>query len=652
MSEKTSFLTVVLLLLVFISGLGSRLHGADAFYLPGIDPVAHGDSDNITIDVNSLSSLSDIFPYDYYFLPFCKPSTLVVKAESLGEIIWGDKRQSSPYIVYMKQSSACSILTCPTSNQAAVRERIDELESFINKGYRGHMSIDNLPMFHNGTKIATQDCTGDVPIDQRYLAQRGYALGVHKNCIGKTMINNHIHLTIKYHEEIVNGKLVNYVVGFTGQPYSVKHADEAACNALFDPTRVDTPPLTTDDVRKGTTVYWSYGVTWVNESNIRWASRWDAYFETSVADSNGQIHWMYIVASLVITFCLSLIASIILLRTLHRDFNRYNSPDPDENQEEIGWKLVHADVFRPPHNAQFLAALVGNGVQVMLMVAGVLFFALLGFLSPANRGSLLTSMILLFVLMSFVAGYVCGKIMKLSSTPQEWKYVFVCGMLFPGAVCTSYFFSDLLNYAHGASDAVPFLTLLTVFALWLCISVPLTVLGASLAFHQGIVEQPAKVGSIARDIPPQRLQFAPPLIYLLPPLAPLGAAFMELKFILSSLWQGTVYYVFGFLTIVLVVWAITAALTAIIMVYYMLCYENHRWWWSSFFIPGCLGLHLFIYTIYFFEDQLDITSSAATCLYFIYMGLASLTYGVAAGAVGFISSAIFVRRIYGSIKID
>jgi transmembrane 9 superfamily protein 2/4 len=626
----------------------------EAFYLPGIDPISHGDGDNITVDVNSLSSLSDIFPYDYYRLPFCKPRTLVVKAESLGEIIWGDKRQSSPYVVYMKKNTACSMLDCPASNEAVVREQIDDLEAFINKGYRGHMSIDNLPMFHNGTSIAAQSCTTglDLPQEQRYLSQRGYALGVHKNCIGKTMINNHLHMTIKYHEEVVNGKRVNYVVGFTGQPYSVKHADESACNALFDPTRVDTPPLTVDDVRAGTKVYWTYGVTWVNESHIRWASRWDAYFETSIADSNGQIHWMYIVASLVITFCMSLIASIILLRTLHRDFNRYNSPDPDENQEEIGWKLVNRDVFRPPHHAPILAALVGNGVQVLLMVGGVLFFALLGFLSPANRGSLLTSMILLFVLMSFVAGYACGKVMKLSSAPQEWKYVFLCGMLFPGAVCGSYFFSDLINANHGASDAVPFLTLLTVFALWLCISVPLTVLGASLAFHQGVIAPATAVGSLSRDIPPQRLQFSPPLIYLIPPLAPLGAAFMELKFILSSLWQGTVYYVFGFLTIVLVVWAITAALTTIIVVYYMLCYENHRWWWSSFLIPGCLGLHLFIYTIYFFEQELDITSTAATTVYFIYMGLAAAAYGVAAGAIGFISSMLFARKIYGALKVE
>jgi transmembrane 9 superfamily protein 2/4 len=350
--------------------------------------------------------------------------------------------------------------------------------------------------------------------------------------------------------------------------------------------------------------------------------------------------------------CLSLIASAILLRTLHRDFNRYNSPDPDENQEEVGWKLVHADVFRPPFSSSLFAAFVGNGVQILFMALGSCILALLGFLSPANRGSLLTALILLFVLMSFVAGYVCGRVMKLSEANPEWKYVFVCGMLFPGVMCGTFFVGDVVNYVHGASDAVPFLTLLTVFALWLVISVPLTVLGASLAFQQGAVTNPAKVGKLAREIPAQRFYFSAPFIYLVPPMIPLGAAFLELKFILSSLWQGAVYYVFGFLTIVLIVWVITAALTTIIVVYYMLCYENHRWWWSSFLIPGCLGLHLFVYTIYFFEQELDITSTAATTVYFTYMGLVSLAYGVATGAIGFISAMLFTRKIYSSIKVD
>lgn len=637
----------LLLLVAYASAL--------SFYLPAIDPISYNADMEVDIRVNALRSLSELMPYDYYKLPFCKPEHISYKPEILGEVIWGDVVQTSNYRGFMKRDQSCVLLDCNVDkNNEEIKKGIDTLEEFINKGYRGYMSVDNLPVWNNGSAIFNGNCKGQIPDEQTYNFLRGYAIGVNKMCTGKTLINNHIEFRIEYHEVADSNPKQYRVVGFTAAPFSVKHQEDGGdCkdNTLFNPRAGDIVPLTTDDVRAGAKVFWSYGIRWVNNPDVKWASRWDSYLRTSVADSQNSIHWMYIVTSLVVTICLALITSIILLRTLHRDFNRYNSPSEDDNQEEIGWKLVHADVFRPPFRAQLLSALVGNGVQIITMFGGVMFFAMLGFLSPAARGGLLTCVILLFVFMSFVAGYTCGLLIKYFDC-QEWKHVFVCGALFPGTVCVSYFFTDIINAAHHASDAVPFLTLLTIFSLWLCISIPLTVLGASFAFHQVPITNPVNIGKLAREIPAQRFYLTEPFLLLVCPLVPLGAAFMEIKFILAAIWQGAVYYVFGFLTIVFIVWIVTVALTAIITVYYMLCYENHRWWWTAFFAPGTLGLHLFVYLTYFFYSQLDITSTASTLLYFIYMGLLSVAYGLAAGAVGVISSMLFARKIYGSIKID
>lgn len=40
----------------------------------------------------------------------------------------------------------------------------------------------------------------------------------------------------------------------------------------------------------------------------------------------------------------------------------------EDSSEETGWKLVHGDVFRPPRFPKLLAALLGSGVQIFLMV--------------------------------------------------------------------------------------------------------------------------------------------------------------------------------------------------------------------------------------------------------------------------------------------
>ena len=114
-----------------------------------------------------------------------------------------------------------------------------------------------------------------------------------------------------------------------------------------------------------------------------------------------QIHWFSIVNSLLILVFLSGMVAMIVMRTLHADIRRYREMDTQEEaQDETGWKLVHGDVFRPPAFRMLLSVLVGSGVQVFSMTLVTLVFALLGFLSPANRGGLMTAVVILFLLMA------------------------------------------------------------------------------------------------------------------------------------------------------------------------------------------------------------------------------------------------------------
>lgn len=652
MSSQRIFLWVALVALIVSHYTATAI----SLYIPTIEPSNYKVKEQVDIRVNSLRSLSNIMPYEYYTLPFCVPNPVLTKPEVLGEVIWGDKVQSSSYMGLMMENVKCQLVpNCNVeTNSKQVLDNIDKLESFINNGYRGFMNIDNLPAWHNGTNIFNNNCKGAIPDEQLFLHLRGYALGVHKNCIGKTLINNHLEMRIEV-SRVDGVEPAEYrVVGFTIIPHSVKHQDDGGdCkdNTLFNPTSGDVVPLTTDAVRGGAKVLWSYGITWVENPNVKWATRWDAYLNSSIADTSNSTHWWYIIVAIALASCFALIASLILYRTLHRDFMRYNNPTEDELQEEIGWKLVHADVFRPPTHAPLLASLIGNGAQIAAMFVMVMTLAMLGLLSPAARGMLLSAMILVYVFMSFVGGYTCGRFLQYWDV-KEWKHVFVCAVSFPGTVTVFYFVSDIINAAHHASDAVPFMTLVTILALWLCMAIPLTVLGAILAFHQLPMVNPVSIGKLAREIPAQRWYLTAPALILICPVAPLLSIFMELKFILSSLWQGAVYYVFGFLAIVAIVWALIVALTAIIAVYYMLCYENHQWWWTAFAAPGGLGIHMLLYSVYFYNTQLSIASGAASFLYFLYMTLLSLAYGVAAGSIGVVSCTLFTRKIYGAIKID
>lgn len=85
----------------------------------------------------------------------------------------------------------------------------------------------------------------------------------------------------------------------------------------------------------------------------------------------------------MVIFLTGLVA-MILLRTLRNDYAKYTRDDDDieslehDISEESGWKLVHGDVFRPPRNLALLAALLGTGVQLALLVLFVILITIAG----------------------------------------------------------------------------------------------------------------------------------------------------------------------------------------------------------------------------------------------------------------------------------
>ena len=81
---------------------------------------------------------------------------------------------------------------------------------------------------------------------------------------------------------------------------------------------------------------------------------------------------------------------------------------------------MHGDVFRPPQRSGLLAVYLGTGVQLLGMGVITMCFALFGFLSPSNRGGLMTALLVLFVCMGGLAGYVSAVFYKTFKGVQ-WK---------------------------------------------------------------------------------------------------------------------------------------------------------------------------------------------------------------------------------------
>ncbi|KAM0997115.1 hypothetical protein ACFX2C_007035 [Malus domestica] len=152
--------------------------------------------------------------------------------------------------------------------------------------------------------------------------------------------------------------------------------------------------------------------------------------------------------------------AMIMLRTLYRDISKYNEFETQEEaQEETGWKLVHGDVFRAPNNSELLCVYVGTGVQFFGMILVTMIFAVIGFLSPSNRGGLMTAMLLLFVFMGIFAGYASTRLYKMFKGTEWKKIAFRTAVMFPATVSVIFIVLNTLIWGQKSSGAVPFGTM-------------------------------------------------------------------------------------------------------------------------------------------------------------------------------------------------
>jgi transmembrane 9 superfamily protein 2/4 len=130
-----------------------------------------------------------------------------------------------------------------------------------------------------------------------------------------------------------------------------------------------------------------------------------------------------------------------------------------------------------------------------------------------------------------------------------------------------------------------------------------------------------------------------------------GAMYVELYYIMSALWMGYNFYEFGFIIVVLFVLFLTCAEVTVLIMYFQLNREDHRWWWRSFCNAGSIGIYVFFYSIAYFQN-LEAASYETYIIYFGYMGLVSFAFFCMMGFVGLSASLWFNKKIFTSIKID
>ncbi|RLM61987.1 hypothetical protein C2845_PM14G07100 [Panicum miliaceum] len=657
--------TIPFLLILLIHSVHSP---AAAFYLPGSYPQRYRPGDTLAAKVNSLTSPSSKLPYPYYSLPFCTPQDGVRHAaESLGELLLGDRIETSPYRFSMLNNTT-PLFLCRTNPLAPHTAEL--IKSRIDDAYQVNLLLDTLPVM----RYVKNPIAPDV-----LLRSTGIPVGVRADD-GEYYVYNHIKLTVLVN--LQNGttrvetlmatadgaELISFnggkegggytVVGFEVVPCSVDH-DAAAVKDknMYDEIASKAaagcdPSVVGMRVQDNRSLVFSYEVTFV-ESSIEWPSRWDAYLEMGGA----KVHWFSILNSIVVVAFLASIVLVILLRTVRRDLAQYEelgSESGAQADELAGWKLVAGDVFREPSHPVLLCVLVGDGVRILGMGVVTIVFAALGFMSPACRGALVTGMLCFYLVLGVAAGYTAVAVWKAvrQGDIAGWKSVaWRASFAFPGVGFAVFTVLNCVLWYNGSTGAVPFLLFLVILLMWFFVSVPLTLAGGLIASRVRHIEFPVKTNKIARQMP--AAQCSPWVFVAVAGTLPFGTLFIELFFIMSSLWLGRVYYVFGFLLVVLALLVTVCAEVSVVLTYMGLCVEDWRWWWRAFFASGSVALYILGYAVYYLVFDLhSLAGPVSAALYVGYSLLMALAVMLATGAVGLGASFCFVHYLFSTVKLD
>lgn len=147
-------------------------------------------------------------------------------------------------------------------------------------------------------------------------------------------------------------------------------------------------------------------------------------------------------------------------------------------------------------------------------------------------------------------------------------------------------------------------------------------------------QAPVRTNQIPRQIPPSTSYLRPLPSMLLVGALPFGAIFVELYFIMNSIWFEKIYYMFGFLFLCYGIMIITCASVTIMFVYYLLCAEDYRWQWRAFTGAGASAIFVFLNALIYWLFRLRFHGLISVLLFVGYSSLLSFLFFLLTGKSG------------------
>jgi len=599
--------------------------------------------------VNRLNSAQTVIPFEYHKLDFCQASSDEPSSvENLGQIVFGDRFEPSPYkMSFNKNVTKVVCRKLYKKDSYTDQQHIAQLKSVIALNYQHNWVIDNMPV----SWCYLSDsygvfCLPRFPVgcyvDQNGIGKDGCQVLIQGAECDRHYVYNHFDIVIEYEPvgEMGLPEGAGRLVKARLNPRSVQHVE--GMESVKESLKTDKPQvISLGDL----SIQYSYSVYFVLNPNVKWASRWDYILDSVISNSNVVI--FSILNSSIILLFLTAVLAVALWKALHNEIPQHDVMNlSDKILKDFGWMFIHGDVFRPPANGLLLSVFLASGVQLVITAVIILFFASLGYLSPVHRGALMTSTLVLYTCLGMPAGYVSARIYKMFGGKKCKLHFLITSLLCPGIIFTVFFVLNIIYWKLNSSAVVPVTTVFTLLGLWLVVSLPLTLVGCFFGHKKSVMEHPVRINPIPRQIPAQKIYANSMLGTVIGGILPFGCIFIQLYFILNSLWSHQIYSMFTFLFIAGIVFILTCSMSTIMICYIHLRTQDYRWWWRSFLSSGFTGGFFFLYSIQYFLTKLDISDSLSAFFYFGYSAMIAFLIFLLSGTLGFLACFWFITKIY------
>ncbi|KAI8977554.1 hypothetical protein BDF20DRAFT_913864 [Mycotypha africana] len=619
-----------LLLLISIVSL-SPVKATSASYQPG---------DVIPLYYNKLFSLKNPFAISVNSLDFICPLTQTRERSVLvfDQDLNGDRWIPSDYNIHFLKDQECRLL-CEKSWQVEDTIKIEEL---IDNDYQVELELDGLPG-------ATVSYTNEAP-EHNY--KIGYPLGFKKN--DGYYINNHL-----VFQFLINTK--NEIIGFEVYPDSILSTEDCIKRTVdYNHQKV---------TNRRTQVSFTYSVQWkkviFDDGKIP-TQRWQAYFRRS----NLTRHTLAYTNGFFVTLILSILLVFVFLKTRNSSFLNSNSSDDKDKDlrvfedgvdDFIGWKLISRDVFRRPVYGGILTPLVGSGIQLAVVFIGMLLWYHMGWFHPMQPRSFIRFFVLFYLIGSVPGGYYSARLYKVFRGKSWVLNGTLTAAMAPCVLFSTLILFSMLAWTQHSSLAISFGGWLSLFSLWLFVLFPLTLVGAYFGERSDPIEYPSRTTQLPRPLPELKWYQSDLIRTVLCGLIPFTVIFLQwhelltLRFITGGDYShvdDTHFFAMSLFYIT------TVSELSILFTFLKLCTENHLWWWSSFACGASSSLYLFSYGVFliFTRSPFALTASSMTlsgcCLFLLRLFMECFLIAIGSGSCGFISSYLFIRKMYSTRKAD